>query len=139
MRNIRDPLVWSNVVYGLATLDAWYNGQKELMKLEGNAFIGSLLYHISGENKRIYMVDYIPAFYMAIKIIKSMNKCREKNKILFIYNAIHLYISLYVLNKGGYPCCGMRYKKYHTMWHIICGLGWLSVNYTNRNLIKNRT
>jgi hypothetical protein len=85
-----------------------------------------------GENKWLRVVDWIPANLALIEIIKMINDARKHNKIVFIYSIIHFYIALYTFRKGGWACCGERYKKYHTMWHILGGLGWLTMNVYKR-------
>ena len=135
MRSLSDPLVLSNIVYGLATFDSWYNNKsRKIIFLQASCFIGSSLYHIFDEkNKYFYIIDLIPSNILFLLIINRIRIVMRYNKRLGIYSLIHLLSALYLFQTGGWPTCkggcSKKYTLYHSLWHISGGLGCFVLNY----------
>ena len=129
MRSLRHPLVLSNLFYGLAAADAYYRGQMWFMKVECATFIGSFFYHLCHESTWVRPFDYIPGYISMFYIVKAIYRKRH-SPLLFIYSISLLSAAIYSFRKGGWPCCGKKYDKWHTMWHILGGIGLLSMNHS---------
>ena len=131
MRSLCHPLVLSNLSYGIAAIDAYYHDQNKLMKIECYTFIGSFLYHLFHEQKWMRPFDYIPGNIAMFEVFKAIYIKRHSYSAL-IYSILHFSIAVYSFIKGGWPCCNKKYDKWHTIWHIFGGAGFLSMNYSYR-------
>ena len=125
MRNIKDPLIVSNVVYGIPAIVSLYHKFYMLALLQGSAAVGSIIYHLFEEHPKLRSLDYISSNLMILYMVGQWKKAYTKNFKLFCFVPFHFILSIYFWKCGGCsPYCGgckRKYRLYHTLWHLSGG------------------